>query len=76
MYKIFPHPKFDYKTVDNDIALLLLPRAVKTPVACLPSKRPRPRQLCSVMGWGKVDPEDMYGISVLREAKVIYINYI
>nr|CAH7721651.1 unnamed protein product [Callosobruchus chinensis] len=70
VYKTFPHPKFDYKTVDNDIALLMLPRPVHIPVACLPTKRPKPRQLCSVMGWGKVDPEDVYGIPVLHEAKL------
>ncbi|CAH2000051.1 unnamed protein product [Acanthoscelides obtectus] len=70
VYKTFPHPKFDYKTVDNDIALLMLPRPVHIPVACLPTKRPKPRQLCSVMGWGKVDPDDVYGVPILHEAKL------
>lgn len=50
----------------------MLPRAVKTPVVCLPDKKPKPRQLCSVMGWGKINPGDLYGIPVLREAKVWY----
>lgn len=68
--KMFPHPKFDYKTVDNDIALLMLPRPVKTQVACLPKKKPKPGQLCSVMGWGKIDTGDLYGVPVLNEAKV------
>lgn len=47
-----------------------MPKAVKTPVACLPNKKPRARQLCSVMGWGRVDPDHLYGVDVLKEAKV------
>ncbi|KAJ8975917.1 hypothetical protein NQ317_007760 [Molorchus minor] len=69
--KMFPHPKFDYKTVDNDIALLLLPRQVQTQVACLPNKAPKVGQPCSVMGWGKVHSSDVYGIPILHEPKVI-----
>lgn len=56
--------------MENDIALLLLPGAVKLPVACLPNKKPQPRKLCSVIGWGKMDPLAMYGTNILREAKV------
>ncbi|CAH1105846.1 unnamed protein product [Psylliodes chrysocephalus] len=70
VFKMFPHPKFNYKTVDNDIALLMLPRAVHTPTACLPNRQPKTRQVCSVMGWGKVDPENIYGVPVLHEAKL------
>ncbi|XP_072383641.1 plasminogen [Diabrotica undecimpunctata] len=74
VYKMFPHPKFNYKTVDNDIALLMLPRAVNTPIACLPARKPKTRQVCSVMGWGKVDPEDVYGVPVLHEAKLPIVH--
>ncbi|CAG9864734.1 unnamed protein product [Phyllotreta striolata] len=74
VYKMFPHPKFNYKTVDNDIALLMLPRAVDGPVACLPNRRPKTKQVCSVMGWGKVDPEDVYGVPVLHEAKLPIVH--
>lgn len=70
VYKMFPHPKFNYKTVDNDIALLMLPRAVKTPIACLPNRKPKIRQVCSVMGWGKVHPDHVFGVAVLNEAKL------
>ncbi|CAG9814512.1 unnamed protein product [Phaedon cochleariae] len=72
--KMFPHPKFNFKTVENDIALLMLPKSVRTPVACLPNKRPRTRQLCSVMGWGKIDPGDVYGVPVLHEAKLPIVH--
>ncbi|KAJ8935047.1 hypothetical protein NQ318_004508 [Aromia moschata] len=72
--KMFPHPKFDYKTVDNDIALLMLPRSVRTQVACLPNKRPKVGQLCSVMGWGKIHTGDVYGIPILHEAKLPIVN--
>ncbi|KAJ8958387.1 hypothetical protein NQ314_006409 [Rhamnusium bicolor] len=72
--KMFPHPKFDYKTVDNDIALLMLPRPVRTQVACLPNKRPKPGQLCSVMGWGKIHTTDVYGIPILHEAKLPVVH--
>ncbi|XP_060517694.1 plasminogen-like [Cylas formicarius] len=73
--KMFPHPRFDYKTVDNDIALLLLPRSVRTPIACLPNRRPRAGQLCSVMGWGKIRTSDMYGVPVLHETKLPLVRH-
>lgn len=59
--------------MDNDIALLLLSKPVRVPVACLPTRKPRAGQLCSVMGWGKVRTSDSYGVPVLHEAKVIFI---
>ncbi|CAH0556970.1 unnamed protein product [Brassicogethes aeneus] len=68
--KVFPHPRFNHQTVDNDIALLLLPRAVKIPVACLPRRKPRAGELCSVMGWGKVNTYHRYGSTILNEAKL------
>ncbi|XP_074040569.1 plasminogen isoform X1 [Leptinotarsa decemlineata] len=72
--KMFPHPKFNFRTVDNDIALLMLPKAVRTPVACLPNKMPRTRELCSVMGWGKIHPMDVYGTNLLQEAKLPIVH--
>lgn len=66
----FRHPGFEIKTVDNDIALLLLSKPVRVPVACLPTRKPRAGQLCSVMGWGKVRTSDSYGVPVLHEAKL------
>ncbi|KAL1514106.1 hypothetical protein ABEB36_003423 [Hypothenemus hampei] len=73
--KIFAHPSFELKTVDNDIALLMLPRQVRVPVACLPTKKPKAGQLCSVMGWGKIHTSDMFGVSVLHEAKLPLVTH-
>jgi hypothetical protein len=70
VYKIFQHPKFNHKTVDNDIALLQLPRAVNLPIACLPNRSPRAQEVCSVMGWGKIRTSDTYGTHTLHEAKL------
>lgn len=67
---MYIHPKFNHKTVDNDIAMLKLPMAVKMPVACLPNRPPVPKEMCSIMGWGKVTSTDVYGTDVLHEAKV------
>lgn len=67
---MYLHPKFNHHTVDNDIALLRLPRAVKVPVACLPVKPPVPTEMCNIMGWGKVKSTEDYGTNVLHEAKV------
>ncbi|CAH1130522.1 unnamed protein product [Ceutorhynchus assimilis] len=75
VYKMFAHPRFEIKTVDNDIALLLLPRQVRTPVACLPNKKPKSGHLCSVMGWGKVRTSDMYGVPILHEAKLPLVTH-
>lgn len=67
---MYIHPKFNHRTVDNDIAMLKLPRPVKMPVACLPSRAPVPMEMCSIMGWGKVKSTDIYGTDVLHEARV------
>lgn len=64
------HPRFDQKTVDNDIALLKLPRAVKLPVACMPNRRPSTASKCTIMGWGKKRFGDRDGSPILREAHV------
>ncbi|XP_063917963.1 vitamin K-dependent protein C [Zophobas morio] len=74
VYKIFQHPKFNHKTVDNDIALLQLPRAVNIPIACLPDRGPRPTEICTVMGWGKLRASDTYGTHILHEAKLPIVS--
>ncbi|XP_050302769.1 acrosin [Anthonomus grandis grandis] len=75
VHKMFPHPRFEMTTVDNDIALLMLPRQVRTPMACLPNRKPKAGQLCTVMGWGKVRTSDMYGVPVLHEAKLPLVTH-
>lgn len=64
------HNRFDEETVDNDIALLKLPRAVTFPYACLPTAPPKEGEKCTVMGWGKRRPQDIRGSKRLREAVV------
>lgn len=68
--RMFLHPQFNHFTVDNDIALLRLPRPVRLPVACLPTVEPVDRELCFIMGWGKQKSEDIYGTNKLHEALV------
>lgn len=70
VYMMFPHPKFNIETIENDIALLLLPKESKNSIACLPNRKPRDGQMCSVMGWGKLKNQDIYGVHILQEAKV------
>lgn len=63
--------------MDNDVALLKLPKpvpnGVHSGIACLP----RPRQhlpikrLCTIVGWGKRSTTDAYGTDILHEAQVI-----
>lgn len=72
--KSYQHPEFNQRTVNGDIALLQLPFSVKTPIACLPSRRPRPRELCSVMGWGKTRSSATRGVTRLRESKIPIVN--
>lgn len=69
--KKFLHPKFNPRTVDNDIALLKLPRPVDLPVACLPNRKPEVKELCSIMGWGKTNAKHYYGADKLQEATVV-----
>lgn len=72
--RMFLHPQFNHFTVDNDIALLRLPRPVRLPVACLPSIEPVDRELCFIMGWGKQKSEDIYGTNKLHEALIPVVN--
>ena len=73
---IMIHPEYDSDTVDNDVALLLLPVTL-TPsasrgIACLPTPRqPLPtKQRCTIIGWGKSRPNDDFGTDILHEAEV------
>lgn len=71
---VYIHPNFDQYTVDNDIALLKLPKAVSIPFICLPKNEPVVGTLCTVMGWGKKRPSDKIGSKTLREAQVKYFK--
>lgn len=70
------HPKYDKKTVDNDVAMLKLPREMIPSAfigfACLPDKfqsLPVGAQ-CTIIGWGKKRDQDDAGTNVLHEAEV------
>ncbi|XP_032712116.1 granzyme B-like [Lontra canadensis] len=55
-----PHPDYDPKNYSNDIMLLMLEREAKQTAAVKPlhlprdKNRVRPRQVCTVAGWGKM----------------------
>ncbi|XP_044752654.1 coagulation factor X-like [Coccinella septempunctata] len=68
--KSYQHPEFNQRTVNGDIALLQLPFPVKTPIACLPHRKPQPQELCSVMGWGKTRSSARRGVTRLRESRI------
>uniref|UniRef100_A0A1Y1KKA9 limulus clotting factor C n=2 Tax=Photinus pyralis TaxID=7054 RepID=A0A1Y1KKA9_PHOPY len=74
--KVFTHPRFNHQTVDNDIALLRLPRAVSLTPVCLPITEPESEEMCSVMGWGKLNSSDEYGSTVLHEAKIPVVPWV
>ncbi|XP_059615747.1 plasminogen-like [Phlebotomus argentipes] len=74
------HPKYDKKTVDNDVAMLKLPREMIPSAfigfACLPDKHqslPVGAQ-CTIIGWGKRRDQDDAGTNVLHEAEVPIIT--
>ncbi|XP_058060802.1 uncharacterized protein LOC131211351 [Anopheles bellator] len=70
------HPRYDKKTVDNDVALLKLPREVERSAfigyACLPERyQALPTgHTCTIIGWGKKRHNDDAGTDVLHEAEV------
>ncbi|XP_017843609.2 uncharacterized protein LOC108600489 isoform X2 [Drosophila busckii] len=74
--KSYKHPNFDKRTVDSDVALLRLPKAVNATswigFSCLPRPfQPLPKNVdCTVIGWGKRRNRDMVGTSVLHQADV------
>ncbi|XP_067000257.2 uncharacterized protein [Anabrus simplex] len=80
VFSTIPHPDYDADTVDNDVALLKLPVAVRPDryrgVACLPKSRQAlpTNQLCTIIGWGKRRSSDAFGTDILHEAQVPIVN--
>ncbi|XP_063218655.1 trypsin-3-like [Bacillus rossius redtenbacheri] len=84
--KVVVHPSYNRKTVDADIALLLLSRSVGAEskgsqtsvlgIACLPHHRQQVpvKQLCVTTGWGKSDFDDLHGTDVLHEVQVSILS--
>lgn len=77
MEEVFVHPDYDPETVDNDVALLRLPEAIKfgqqgIRLACLPQPgQSLPiTQKCTIIGWGKERSSHVFGTEVLHEAEV------
>ena len=77
MEEVFVHPDYDPDTVDNDVALLRLPEAIKLGqqgirLACLPQPgQSLPiTQKCTIIGWGKERSSHVFGTEVLHEAEV------
>ncbi|OXA61736.1 Chymotrypsinogen 2 [Folsomia candida] len=75
----FIHPDFDHETVDNDIALLLLPEPISTEagLACLPHENqvlPKAGTLCTILGWGKERHTHVFGTTVLHEGRVPLVS--
>ncbi|XP_017071315.1 uncharacterized protein LOC108107983 [Drosophila eugracilis] len=74
--KSFTHPNFDKRTVDSDVALLRLPKAVNATTwigySCLPQPfQALPKNVdCTIIGWGKRRNRDATGTSVLHKATV------
>ncbi|XP_067673139.1 acrosin-like [Haliotis asinina] len=78
--KDFPHPKFDYSTISNDIGLIRLKKPVHRisglGFACLPKKDEviPPKTLCYTVGWGKRKNTHLFGAIALQEAKVPVVD--
>ncbi|XP_065762161.1 mast cell protease 1A-like [Muntiacus reevesi] len=73
--RAIPHPRYNDKTVTNDIMLLQLTRKANVTTAVSPINLPRdrdtvnPGMLCSVAGWGCLDV-DMYCPNKLQEVQL------
>ncbi|KAH8397498.1 hypothetical protein KR222_008324 [Zaprionus bogoriensis] len=74
--KSYKHPNYDKPTVDSDVALLRLPKAVNASTwigySCLPRPYQQlPKNLdCTVIGWGKRRYRDAGGTNILHQAEV------
>lgn len=71
------HPGYDKESLDNDVALLMLPSyktmQSNTKIACLPKAKQRlpTKKLCTILGWGKRTSKDEdEGSDILHEAQV------
>ncbi|XP_059142680.1 plasminogen-like [Physella acuta] len=77
----FAHPDFNYQSITNDIALIKLshpPSAYTQPgYACLPSPdfKPQNKQLCTIVGWGKIKNQHQYGSDSLQEARIPVVRH-
>ncbi|KAM7321504.1 hypothetical protein ACRRTK_019596 [Alexandromys fortis] len=73
--KAIPHPGYNNKTYRNDIMLLKLEKKAKRTKAIKPLNLPRrkvqvkPGDVCSVAGWGRMDPEGNYS-NTLQEVEL------
>lgn len=80
LYKDFPHPKYDFDTITNDIALLKLEHSVpdsdKIGYACLPDENDEfvEKTKCYIVGWGKENNTDVFGSNKLQEAQVPLVS--
>lgn len=76
--RYIPHPKFDYRLVVNDIALLKLSKPVRisnsTGYACIPKRgkkyKVKPGTLCTTLGWGKTNITAPQNNKALHEVQV------
>ncbi|XP_050738022.1 vitamin K-dependent protein C-like [Eriocheir sinensis] len=74
------HPHYDPTTVDNDVALLLLPEPVEpgphVSPACVPEQDAElpVGESCTIIGWGKERNTHFFGTDVLNEAEVPIID--
>ncbi|KAK8402636.1 hypothetical protein O3P69_000766 [Scylla paramamosain] len=74
------HPMYDSTTVDNDVALLLLPEPVepgpRVSPACVPEQGAElpVGKSCTIIGWGKERNTHIFGTDVLHEAEVPIID--
>lgn len=73
------HPKYNRRTVDNDVAMLRLPQEIEPSMfigfACLPhTYQELPTTQCTIIGWGKRKNSDDTGTSILHEAEVPIIS--
>lgn len=76
IHKMYVHPDFNAVTIDNDIAMLKLPKTVPMTFACLPAREPKVGESCTIMGWGKRKMNDFRGSKILREASVSISKHI
>ncbi|KAH3860817.1 vitamin K-dependent protein C-like [Dreissena polymorpha] len=83
----FPHSRYNYNTITNDIALLKLEKPVleshAVSFACLPEANDKIEKrfatsgelpICYIIGWGKTKNTDLNGSRMLREAQIPLVD--